>query len=143
MPIYFDQVELGQGRAVWRSEDGTEEAVLCSVSQIAFENEATVRDRFAELINAVAAHHQRKHAAAPAAPVSRLAGIPCETCTAPEADDVRHRAGQVSDISELQLSAGGFPVGCCRRRIVAVMGIPDTPPAASMPAAARRMGRRY
>jgi hypothetical protein len=143
MPIFFDQVETGLGRAVWRSEDGAEEAVLCSVNQVAYDNEATVRERFGALINATADHFRRKHAAAPTIPVSRLAGIPCETCTAPEADDVRHRAGQVSDVSELQLSPGGFPAGCCRRVTLAVIGgQPDMPPSRS-PAPARRMGRRY
>ena len=132
MPIFFDQVEMGLGRAVWRSEDGSEEAVLCSVNQVAYDNEATVRERFGELINAAADYFRRKHAAAPAAPASRLAGIPCETCTAPEADDVRHRAGSVSDVSELQLSPGGYPVGCCKRRIVAMIGgQPDRPRAGS------------
>jgi hypothetical protein len=142
MPIFFDQVEMGLGRAVWRSEDGVAEVALCSVDMVAYDNEAAVRDRFAELINAVAAHHQRKHAAAPAAPASRLAGIPCETCTAPEADDVRHRAGSVSDVSELQLSPGGFPAGCCKRVTVAVIdGQPDWALRPSAPA--RRAGRRF
>ena len=78
-------------------------------------------------VNAVADHCRRKHAAEVAAPTSRLAGLPCETCEAPEADDVRFRAGQISDASELGLSAGGFPVGCCKRQIVGVIGgRPDT-----------------
>jgi hypothetical protein len=127
MPIYFLR-EADAGRAVWCSSDGAEEVVLCSVNLAAYESEATVRDRFGELVNAVADHHRRKHVAVPIASASRLAGIPCETCTAPEADDVRHRAGQISDVSELQLSPGGFPVGCCRRRVVAAFGgRPDTP----------------
>ena len=143
MPIFFDQVEMGLGRAVWRSEDGSEEAVLCSVNQVAYDNEATVRERFGELINAAADYFRRKHAAAPAAPASRLAGIPCETCTAPEADDVRHRAGSVSDVSELQLSPGGFPAGCCKRVTVAVIGGQPDWSSSIAPAPARRMGRRF
>jgi hypothetical protein len=127
MPIYFEQ-EAGAGRAVWRSEDGGAEAVLCSVNLVAYDNEASVREHFAALTNAVADHHRRKHEVVPVAPTSRLAGIPCETCKAPEADDVRHRAGQISDISELELSPGGFPVGCCKRRIVGAFGSqPDWP----------------
>ena len=76
---------------------------------------------------------------APVSAASRLEGIPCRDCTAPEADDVRFRAGQISDVSELQLSPGGFPVGCCKRVTLAVIGgQPDRPSAP-----ARRMGRRY
>jgi hypothetical protein len=85
-----------------------------------------VRDHFAALVNAVANYYRSKHVAGAIAPVSRLAGLPCETCTAPEADDIRFRAGQVSDASELELSPGGYPAGCCRRRIVAAFGKSDT-----------------
>jgi hypothetical protein len=132
MPIFFEQGEKGLGCAIWRSEDGAAEVVLCGVDQIAYEGTLAVREHFAALVNAVADHHRRKHVVVTVAPASRLAGIPCETCTAPEADDVRHRAGQISDVSELQLSPGGFPVGCCKRRIVGAFGgRPDTPPPAA------------
>jgi hypothetical protein len=83
---------------------------------------------FAALVNAVAAYRRRTHAVGVVAPVSRLDGLPCASCEAPEADDVRFRAGQISDASELQLSPNGYPVGCCRRRIVGAFGgRPDTP----------------
>src|SRR6516165_5772237 len=107
MPVYFDQGEKGAGRAIWRSEDGAVEVTLCSVDLAAYGSELTVRERFEALVSAVADHHRRKHVAAPIAPASRLAGLPCETCTAPEADDVRFRAGQISNASELALSSGG------------------------------------
>ena len=80
---------------------------LCSVELTAYNSDSQVRDRFAELVNVVADHFRRKYLAEVAAPASRLAGLPCETCTAPEADDVRFRAGQISDASELALSSGG------------------------------------
>jgi hypothetical protein len=134
MPVYFDQAEKSVGRAVWRSEDGVAEVVLCSVDLTAYGSEPAVREHFAALTNAVADHHRRKHVVVPIASASRLAGIPCETCTAPEADDVRHRAGQISDVSELELSPGGFPVGCCKRRIVGAFG---SQPDWSRPAARR------
>ena len=118
MPVYFDQ-EKGAGRAVWRSEDGAEEITLCSVDLAAYGSEPSVREHFDALTQAVADHHRRRHVAAPiASAASRLEGILCATCTAPEADDVRHRAGQISDVTELQLSPAGYPAGCCRRRIV-------------------------
>ena len=134
MPVYFLQ-DAGVGRAVFRASDEAPDEFLCSVELTAYNSDSQVRDRFAELVNAVADHFRRAHVAL--APASRLAGLPCETCTAPEADDIRHRAGQISDASELALSPGGFPIGCCKRRIVGVMsGRPDAPrPAARRPAA--------
>jgi len=142
MPIYFEQ-EASTGRAVWRSEDGAEEVPLCSVSLAAYDSEAVVREHFTALVNAVADHHRRTHVAVAAVSVaSRLEGIPCRDCTAPEADDIRHRAGQVSDVSELQLSPGGYPAGCCKRVTLAVIGgQPDRP--SSRPPPMRRAGRRY
>ena len=99
---------------------------LCGVDLQAYED-AQVRDRFAELVNAAADHFRRKHAAEVAAPASRLAGLPCETCEAPEADDIRFYAGQISDAAGLELSPGGLPAGCCKRRIVGVVGyMPNT-----------------
>ena len=124
--VYFVQ-EPDRGVAVWRASDAAPDVFLCSVDLTSYHGDSQVRDRFAELVNAVADHFRRKHAAEAVAPASRLEGIPCATCTALEADDVRFRAGQISDVSELGLSAGGFPVGCCRRQIVGVIGgRPDT-----------------
>ena len=125
--VYFSQDPDGRGTAFWRASDDAPDAFLCGVALDAYDSDSGVRDRFAELVNAVADHCRRKHAAEVATPTSRLAGLPCETCKAPEADDVRFHAGQVSDASELALSAGGFPIGCCKRRIVGVIGgRPDT-----------------
>jgi hypothetical protein len=126
MPVYFVQ-EAGAGRAVFRASDEAPDVFLCSVELTAYNSESQVRDRFAELVNAMADYCRRKHAVETVAPASRLAGLPCETCEAPEADDVRFRAGQISDVAELQLSPNGFPVGCCKRRIVGAFGgRPDT-----------------
>ena len=66
MPVYFDQ-EAGDGRAVWRSEDGAEEVALCSVDLTAYSNEPSVRERFSELVSAVADYYRRTHVAAPVA----------------------------------------------------------------------------
>ena len=118
MPVYFTQ-EAGAGRAVWRADDATEDVPLCSVALDAYDSQSEVRDRFAALVNAVANYYRGKHVAGAVAPTSRLAGFPCETCTAPEADDVRFRAGQISDVNEFRLSPGGFPQGCCKVKTVA------------------------
>jgi len=83
---------------------------VAAIALVTYDSNSDVRDHFAALVAATADCYRRTYAAV--APVSRLAGLPCETCKAPEADDVRFRAGQISDASELGLSAGGFPVGC-------------------------------
>jgi hypothetical protein len=127
MPIYFDQLEIGVGRAVLRTEAGAE-ITLCSIDLGAYSSEAAVRDRFAALVDVVANHYRQKLLVEPIAPASRLEGIPCASCTAPEADDVRHRAGQISGASELQLSPNGYPVGCCHRRVLGQINSgPDQP----------------
>ncbi|HVI63027.1 MAG TPA: hypothetical protein VM910_10650 [Bradyrhizobium sp.] len=81
-----------------------------------------MRDRFAELVNAVTAHYRRRLTAEVADPAARLAGFPCETCEAPQAADVRHLAAQVADVSELALSPGGLPLACCKVKLVGGMG---------------------
>ena len=125
--VYFSQDPDGRGTAFWRASDDAPDAFLCGVALDAYDSDSGVRDRFAELVNVAADHCRREHAAQVVAPASRLEGIPCATCAAPEAADIRFRAGQISDASELGLSAGGFPVGCCKRQIVGVIGgRPDT-----------------
>jgi hypothetical protein len=124
--VYFVR-EGDRGCAYWRASEASADEFVCAVALDAYDSDSQVRDRFAELVNAVADHCRRKHAAEAVAPASRLAGLPCETCEAPEADDVRFRAGQISDAAGLELSPGGFPVGCCKRQIVGVIGgRPDT-----------------
>jgi hypothetical protein len=131
MPIYFEQ-EADTGRAIWRSEDGIAEAVLCSVSLLAYESEPKVCELFGALVNAVADYFRRRHAAASPAPVSRLAGLPCETCETSQGIEIRHRVAQVASVSELGLLPSGLPLNCCRVRTVAVMsGQPDQPRAGS------------
>jgi hypothetical protein len=127
MPVYFLRESSGVGKAVFRSTDDGED-VFCAAVALSAYDDAKVREAFAALVNAVADHCRRTYAAEVTAPASRLAGLPCETCEAPEADDVRFRAGQISDVSELELSPGGFPASCCRRRVVAAFGgRPDAP----------------
>jgi len=106
MPVYF-VTEGTRGTAVWRASDEAEDIFLAAVALDAYERDSQVRDRFAELVNVAADHCRREHAAQVVAPASRLEGIPCATCAAPEAADIRFRAGQISDASELALSSGG------------------------------------
>ena len=125
--IYFVREASGVGKAVFRPTDDAEDVFCAAVALDAYDD-PHVCANFAALVNAVAAYRRRTHAVEVVASVSRLDGLPCATCEAPEADDVRFRAGQISDASELQLSPNGYPVGCCRRRIVGAFGgRPDTP----------------
>ena len=119
--IYF-VTEGDRGSAYWRGVDDATDVFLCSVQLVAYNSESQVRDRFAELVAAVAAHRRREFVAGSAAPASRLAGLPCETCKEPEADDVRHHAAQIADASELVLYPGGLPIGCCKVHTAAVVG---------------------
>jgi hypothetical protein len=115
MPVYFVQEASGVGKAVFRPIDSAEDMFLCSIDLTAY-SEPRVRDLFTELVNAVADHFRRVHAATVVAPASQLEGLPCATCESAEAIDVRFHAAQGS--GALELSPGGFPAGCCKVRAV-------------------------
>jgi hypothetical protein len=122
MPVYF-VTEGDRGIAYWRANDEAPDVFVCAVAMDAYNSEPQIRDRFAELVNAVAAYERRAFVAGTDKPAaSRLAGFPCETCTTPEADEIRHFAGQVSDAGEIKLSPGGLPLGCCKVVAVAAFG---------------------
>jgi hypothetical protein len=126
MPIYFLS-EGDRGSAVSRADDSADDVYLAGVDLSAYGNDAHVRQRFDELVSAVAAYRRRTHTVEVAAPTSRLAGWPCESCTSAAADDLRHLAGQLASASEIPLSPGGLPLQCCRVHAVAGMsGRPST-----------------
>ena len=127
MPVYFLR-EGDRGVAVWRASDDAPDRFLCSVELTAYDSDSQVRDRFAELVSVVADHFRRQHVAGAVDPSAWVDELPCSKCESPLAADVMHRARQVSDVSELELSPGGLPAGCCKRRIVGAFGgRPDTP----------------
>ena len=128
MSVYFIQ-EADRGVAVFRASDDAPDEFLCSVELSAYCGESRVRDCFAELVSAVADHFRRTHAAEVVAPAAWIAELPCAKCDSPLAADVLHRARQAASVLELGLSPGGnYPAGCCKTRIVGVMGgRPDTP----------------
>jgi hypothetical protein len=105
--VYF-AVEGDRGAAYAR------DVFLCSVELSSYHGTQRVRELFAELVAAVTAHRRREVAAGAVNSVSRLAGLPCEVCTLPQADDVRRAVAQVADASELVRSPGGLPLNCCR-----------------------------
>ena len=127
MPVYF-LAEGSRGTAVWRASDNATDQYLCGVDLQAYGDEK-VRERFAELATAAADYYRRTHVAASVDPAAWVSELPCSDCSSPEAADVLHRARQAASLIELGLSPGGnYPAGCCKTRIVGVMGgRPDTP----------------
>ena len=127
MPVYF-LAEGSRGTAVWRVSDNATDQYLCGVDLQAYGDEK-VRERFAELATAAADYYRRTHVAASVDPAAWVSELPCSDCSSPEAADVLHRARQAASLIELGLSPGGnYPAGCCKTRIVGVMGgRPDTP----------------
>jgi hypothetical protein len=123
--VYFSQ-EADRGVAYWHATDDAPGVYLCGVELRAYNDTQEVRDCFAALVAAVAAHCKHRVTIEIVAPALRLAGYDCENCQAPEAADVRFHAAQGS--GALELSPGGLPAGCCKRRIVGAFGgRPDTP----------------
>ena len=119
--------------AFWCGAADTEATLLCSVKAGAIDD-PEVRAKFHALAAAVAGHLAYGSTAVTAAPSARWYDtLPCTTCEHPQAADVRHLCGQVTELAELQLSPGGLPVVCCRVHTVGAMGIPDMAPAASSP----------
>ena len=89
--IYFVREASGVGKAVFRPTDDAQDVFCAAVALDAYDD-PHVCANFAALVNAVAAYRRRTHAVGVVAPVSRLDGLPCASCEAPEADDVRFRA---------------------------------------------------
>ena len=117
--VYFVQ-EAGRGCAFWRAANDAPDVFLCSVELTAYNSESQVRDRFAELVNAVAAHCRRGFVAGTVNPAAWLAELPCATCASPQATDVLHRARQAASASELGVT-GSYVTGCCKSRVVGVV----------------------
>ena len=136
--VYFIQ-EAGRGIAVSRSSDTAEDMHLVSVDITAYHNDATVRERFAELVAAVTAYRTRTFTVEVAERETQIAQLPCSQCTDPRAADVLHLARQVSDLSDLQMSASGrYPMGCCKVHAVAAIG-----GRTDLPQPTRRRGLRW
>jgi len=128
--------------AFWRGAADMEATLLCSIKASAVAD-PEVREKFHALAAAVAGHLARGSTAIGAAPPARWYDtLPCATCKQPQAADVLHACGQVSEIASLQTSpTSGLPISCCRVSTAGVLTL-DTP-SLRPPAAARRMGRRY
>jgi hypothetical protein len=116
--------------AFWRGPADTEAVFLCSIKSGAIAD-PEVREKFHALAAAAAGHLVRGSTAIAAAPPVRWYDtLPCVTCKQPQAADVLHLCGQVTELSELQLSPSGLPVVCCKVHVVGAMGVPDMPPSA-------------
>jgi hypothetical protein len=134
MPVYFAS-EGAKGVAYFRASDEAEDVFVAAVSRDSYDSDPLVKEHFAELVRVVADHCRRTHAAGTIDPGAWIGELPCSKCASPQAADVLHRARQAANLFELGLSPGGnYPAGCCKTRIVGVMGRgPDT----SRPAARR------
>jgi hypothetical protein len=120
--VYFLQ-EAGRGIAVSRASDTAENVHLVSVDLTAYNADATVRERFAELVAAVTAYRTRTYTVEVAERETQIAQLPCSQCADPRAADVLHLARQVSDLSDLPMSASGrYPMGCCKVHAVGAIG---------------------
>jgi|SRR6516165_7378902 hypothetical protein len=75
--VYFVQ-EADRGVAFWHADDDAPGVYCCGVDLRAYNDTQAVRDCFAALVAAVAAHCRSRFTAEVAAPTSRLAGLPCE-----------------------------------------------------------------
>ena len=115
--------------AFWRGAADTEATLLCSIKASAVAD-PEVREKFHALAAAVAGHLACGSPVVAASSARWYDTLPCATCTQPQADDVRHLCGQVTELSELQLSPSGLPVVCCRVHVAVAMGVPDRPPSA-------------
>jgi hypothetical protein len=129
--------------AFWRSIAETEATFLCSIKSSAL-SDPDVSRKFRELAAAVAGHIAYGTTPIGAAPSARWYDtLPCMTCSQPQADDVRHLCGQVTELSALQLSPSGLPVACCKVHVAGtITGMPDRP-SSRPPPPTRRMARRY
>jgi hypothetical protein len=135
----IDFVDAADGHAAfWRGAADAEATFLCSVKASAVAD-PEVRDKFHALAAAVAGHVAYGSTAVAAAPSGRwYDSLPCMTCEHPQAADARHAFGQVTELSELQLSPSGLPVVCCKVHVIGAMGVPNMPPAAPPARRARR-----
>jgi hypothetical protein len=116
--------------AFWRGAADVEATLLCSVKASAVAD-PEVRNKFQALAAAVAGHiAYGTTAVAAAPPARRYDTLPCATCKQPQAADVLHLCGQVTELSELQLSPSGLPVVCCKIHVAGAMGVPNMSPAA-------------
>jgi hypothetical protein len=121
--VYFSQDPDGRGTAFWQATDDGPGVYCCGVDLGAYRNDPRVNALFADLVAVVADHFRRTHVAGTVDPDAWVSELPCAKCDSPLAADVLHRARQAANLIELGLSPGGTcPAGCCKTRIVGVMG---------------------
>jgi hypothetical protein len=122
--------------AYWRGVSDTKHVLLCAMSATAFNEEPPLRDRFLALASEIAGHRARSITTTP----PWWSELPCMSCEAPQAADVRHACAQVTELSQLALSPSGVPLNCCRVKTVGAMGVPADRPS---PAPTPRRSSRY
>jgi hypothetical protein len=138
----YTRAEGDRLAAYWRGTADTIDTFLVSIDAAICNDAPGLHDQFLQLVSAAAtARAHGKLGGKSDLAAERFAQLPCASCERPEATEIRLRCGQVSDMSELDLSPLGTPAGCCKRKVVGTM-TSDTS-SSRPPAAARRMGRRY
>ena len=120
--------EGGRASAYWCGVGDAGDVFLCAVDAGAYNNEAKVRELLMGLAAQVASHRERGVVVGKvAAAAPWWAELECAKCSSPQAADVMHLARQVEELSQLALSPGGRPAGCCRVRTLGVMSDPNAP----------------
>ena len=115
--------EGGRSCAYWCGVGDAGGVFLCSVDAAVYGAHAKARELLMALAAEAASHRERGVVVGKtAAVVPWWAELECAKCSSPQAGDVMHLARAVTELSELALSPGGHPMGCCKVRTVAVMG---------------------
>ena len=132
MSVFFIREASGVGKAVFRPTDNAEDMFCAAVSLSAYDD-PQVCEAFAALVNAVSAYFRHTHIAGAVDPTAWISELPCSDCSAPEAEDVLHRARQAASASELGVTGGGYVVGCCKSRVVGVVSGGSAAPRSAAP----------
>jgi hypothetical protein len=125
--------DAGRRSAYLRPADGSADVFLAAADLKACDTHPYLRELLFELAGEIALNRERASGAHVvlrereplSQPVAQSSDVvlPCETCTAPQAEDVRGwlRSCSAEDVSR-QLSPGGWPPGCCHVRAVGQFG---------------------
>jgi hypothetical protein len=115
--------EGGRSCAYWCGGNDEAPTFLCAMAADTYNSKPALRQKFMELAAMMATGGREVVVTKPAAatPAPWWAELECAKCASPQAADVMHLARMATELSELALSPGGHPLGCCRVRTLAVM----------------------
>jgi hypothetical protein len=126
--------DAGRRSAYLRPVDGSADIFLAAADLKACNTHTHLRELLFELAGEIALNRERASGAhvvlrereplsPPAQPTAQPPAYPCETCPAPQAEDVRGwlRSCSAEDVPR-QLSPSGWPPGCCHVQAVGQFG---------------------